>query len=245
MGELRVIQYFNEHPDVNKRTGEVELNGRMYHAHFRPRRMKERCLRCHGRPEDAPASLVDRYGPTAGFHRPVGEVIALDTVAIPLDKSGTAIMAGALHHAASMATGFILLVLMIALAFRLVVSRRLAKMQTHFELIAAQPDTASITPVEVSGRDEISSLARSFNAMIERVRDIHASLGQRVADQTAHLRKAKEQADSSAKRAEQASTDMERMNAVMMGREERVLEMKQEVNDLLAQLGHARKYERV
>ncbi len=52
-------------------------------------------------------------------------------------------------------------------------------------------------------------------------------------------------ADSSARRAQQALADMERMNAVMMGREQRVLEMKQEVNDLLDQLGQARRYEHV
>ncbi len=61
----------------------------------------------------------------------------------------------------------------------------------------------------------------------------------------ATLREAKEQADASARRAEQTLADMERMNAVMMGREQRVLEMKHEVNDLLAQLGEARKYEHV
>lgn len=61
----------------------------------------------------------------------------------------------------------------------------------------------------------------------------------------ATLRAAKEQADAHARRAEQAMEDMGRMNAVMMGREQRVLEMKQEVNDLLAQLGQARKYEHV
>ncbi len=57
------------------------------------------------------------------------------------------------------------------------------------------------------------------------------------------LEKAKKMAEGHARRAAEAMADMERMNAVMMGREERVLEMKQEVNDLLAQLGQARKYE--
>ena len=39
--------------------------------------------------------------------------------------------------------------------------------------------------------------------------------------------------------------DIERMNAVMMGREERVLGMKREVKELLDQLGRERKYQRV
>jgi len=68
---------------------------------------------------------------------------------------------------------------------------------------------------------------------------------QRLSEQTANLHKAKERADSSAKRAEQALTDMERMNAVMMGREERVLEMKQEVNNLLVESGRVGRYEHV
>lgn len=38
---------------------------------------------------------------------------------------------------------------------------------------------------------------------------------------------------------------MERMNKVMMGRELRGLEVKQEVNDLLVELGQARRYEHV
>ncbi len=242
--ELRMIQYFNDHPEVKRWSGEIELDGRVHLAHFNARRMKESCLRCHGNPEDAPASLVERYGPTAGFHRPVGEVIALDAVAIPMDKPRAAFMASMFNEAVFKATGLGVLVVLIALVFRFVVARRLSALRTHFERIAAQRD-AAMRPVAVRGNDEISALARGFNTMAERVRDAHASLEQRVADQTADLRQAKEQADSNARRAEQALADMERMNTAMMDREERVLEMKQEVNDLLAELGQARRYEHV
>ena len=59
------------------------------------------------------------------------------------------------------------------------------------------------------------------------------------------LEQAKQTAESHARRATEAMNDMERMNAVMMGRELRVLEMKQEVNDLLVELGRASKYQHV
>jgi len=59
------------------------------------------------------------------------------------------------------------------------------------------------------------------------------------------LDQAKKMAEGHARRATEAMDDMERMNAVMMGREERVLEMKQEVNDLLAELGRVSRYEHV
>ncbi len=59
------------------------------------------------------------------------------------------------------------------------------------------------------------------------------------------IKQTRDEAEASAERAERTRADMERMNVVMMGREERVLEMKQEVNDLLVELGRAGKYQHV
>ena len=56
-------------------------------------------------------------------------------------------------------------------------------------------------------------------------------------------RQARDEAEASAKRATQAMRDMERMHAATVGREARIMEMKREVNELLAELGRAHRYQ--
>ena len=46
--ELRMIDYFNSNPLVDKWSGRISMNGRPYYARFAARRMRESCLRCHG-----------------------------------------------------------------------------------------------------------------------------------------------------------------------------------------------------
>lgn len=98
--------------------------------------------------------------------------------------------------------------------------------------------------LENAHRDLALRVEQRTHELAQTNRDLEAEIIERRQAEE-KLRAAKEQADSSARRAEQALADMQRMNAVMMGREQRVLEMKQEVNDLLAELGQARKYEHV
>lgn len=188
--ESRMIEFFNAHPEVASWAGSLTLNGRPYMAHFRARRMNASCLRCHGRPEDAPATLLERYGSKAGFHRPVGTVIALDTVAIPLDKTRAALAAAVAGEATLLLGGLVSMLVGIMLAFRCVVTRRLHTMAAHFEHIAAQPTGATLTPLAVRGNDEVSALAVSFNALAVRLRAAHETLEERVAQRTAELQHA-------------------------------------------------------
>ena len=84
--ELQLIKYFNENPEEKTWNGDLTISGKKYLAVFNARRMKKSCLRCHGDPADAPQTMINQYGDKAGFFRPVGEVIALDTIAIPLNR---------------------------------------------------------------------------------------------------------------------------------------------------------------
>ncbi|MBN1489548.1 MAG: response regulator, partial [Phycisphaerae bacterium] len=190
--ELKMIQHFNANPEVKRWTGEIELDGLPYLAHFSARRMKNDCLQCHGDPATAPASMVERYGATAGFHRPVGEVIALDTVAIPMDTVHAKLVKDASRNFAVVIAGLTALFIAIGLVFRFAVSRRIARMAEHFKRIADQPEAQCIVPVTVSGNDEISDLAASFNTLAAKLQQAQATLEQRVEERTAELASANE-----------------------------------------------------
>ncbi len=43
------------------------------------------CMRCHGDPKDAPKSLLDSYGDSAGFYENIGDIRAFISVTMPLD----------------------------------------------------------------------------------------------------------------------------------------------------------------
>jgi PAS domain S-box-containing protein len=188
--ELRMIEYFRQHPQVRRRTEEIQIDGQRYLAHFTPKWMTAECMRCHGEPQDAPAALVRRYGATASFHRKLGDVAALDTVAVPVEAMQATLAAEMRWQSLILAAGLALLFGSVIVVFRRVVTRRLTIMATHFQAIAAHPETPHLVPVEVGGRDEIGVVAVAFNRLVEQLRAAQGSLEQRVSARTAELARA-------------------------------------------------------
>lgn len=185
--ELKMIDYFRENPGETRWTGKIRIEGKEYLAHLSPMRMEPKCLRCHGRPEDAPAAMVAQYGPTASFHRKAGDIVALDTVAIPLDRVNAALASEATTQLVIAGIGLVFLFGSVLLVFRYVVGRRLAALAGHFRLVADQTDSAPVPSFPEHGRDEIGVLADSFNTLAAKLRGFHASLEQRIASRTAEL----------------------------------------------------------
>ena len=163
--ELEMIQYFNKNPDVQNWVGHIHLNGRPHIAQFSARRMKESCLHCHGDPSDAPQALLKLYGDKAGFHRPVGDVIALDTVAIPIDKYKTAAFINSARHSAVLLVALGLLLVAVYFTFQILVTKRLMRISRHFANAINNVGKSTIKPISHHSNDEIGGLVQAFNNM--------------------------------------------------------------------------------
>lgn len=181
--ELTYINYFNENPEEKNWSGKVVIDNKEYFAKFNARRMKESCLRCHGIPEDAPKSLIERYGSTAGFHRPVGEVIALDTIAIPTKSIQEKLWKEITYNFILLGFGLILMFIALFVAVKYFVTRRLSDITQHFAKAALEDDYVHIEPIETDGQnDEISILASSFNVLAQQMSNFHKSLDEEISE---------------------------------------------------------------
>lgn len=212
--ELRTMEYFRINPQIHEKTEEIQIGGRRYMAYFTARWIKPECLRCHGDPKDAPTAILKQYGAKVSFNRKAGEIAGLDTVAIPIDALTDALTSDMIKRSLALIGGFVLLFISVMFIFRFVVTRRLAAMAKHFDEIAAHPESPQMTPLQVTGNDEISVVGNAFNKLVEQLRTVHSSLEIRVNLRTSELTQANEHLKREAE-------DRRRAEAILRESEER------------------------
>jgi len=213
--DLRMIEYFRKHPTEEQWTGETTIDQRRYLVQYTPKWMKQECLRCHSTPEVAPAELVARYGPTASFHRKLGDVAGLDTVAIPVDEPEAALVGIVREQALVLVGGLVVLVAGVALVFRFTVTHRLGALAGHFRRIAAQAGTSELQPLVVRREDEIGAVVAAFNALVGQLHAVQAELEQRVQERTAELARSNEELRREIAERDRAETALRRSEAVL------------------------------
>ena len=124
---------------------------------------QQACLACHSTPDAAPASMIDLYGSKNGFNWKLNEVLGARIVSVP--------MAVPLARAWETFTGvvvwllavFVVMMVLPNLLLQYVIIRPVRR-------IAASANEVSLGNMEapeiaVRGRDEIATLAGSFNRM--------------------------------------------------------------------------------
>ena len=201
--ELKLLRHFRQNPKSDRWTGEISIDDKDYLAYVSAMRIKKECLRCHGNPDDAPKSLIARYGASGSFHRSLGDVAGMDVIAIPIEKVNQALAHDAASHLVTTGLWLVALFAAILFTFHWIVTRRLAAITGHFQAATEAPENTPLAAIDVKGDDEISVLARSYNALANRVRTFHEYLEERVRQRTselgqtnAELARAKEAAES-------------------------------------------------
>ncbi len=208
--ELNMIKYFNENPQEKVWTGEINLGNKSYFAKFSAMRIEESCLRCHGNPADAPAELLEIYGSQASFYLPLGKVVGLDTIAIPKEKVTALFFNETINNFTLLGAGLLFLCISLVVIFKFVITDRLGRITQHFAHTEEKDGVVEIRPIEIGGRDEITTLTNNFNELANRLNDYYTLLEEKVEERTKELSKANEQLKREIEERKQAEAMLKR-----------------------------------
>lgn len=88
--EIKLIEKFKRDRSLKEIVGIREIEGEEYLYVARPLSVsKPSCLVCHGSATDAPKSLLSKYGKDNGFGWKLNEVVAAQTIRVPITKAFT------------------------------------------------------------------------------------------------------------------------------------------------------------
>jgi protein-histidine pros-kinase len=121
------------------------------------------CLACHSTPAAAPPAMVDLYGTAGGFGWKLGEIVGAQIVSVPMQVPLARAWSTFLVVMVGLAIVFLVMIVLLNLLLQYVIIRPVGR-------IAAAASDVSLGNLDapeftVKGRDEIASLAESFNRM--------------------------------------------------------------------------------
>ena len=162
--EADIVEEFRKTPTKTEIVGERDTpNGRsLYMA--RPLKVSApACLSCHDTAENAPRTVVEKYGNANGFGWKLGDVVTAQIVSVPTQLAIQ--RANGVFKTFMFSLGAVFLALAIAINALLVFLvirpvNRLSTLATNVSL-----GNAEIEEFPVTGRDEIAELSLSFNRM--------------------------------------------------------------------------------
>jgi protein-histidine pros-kinase len=162
--EVDIVNWFRNKPNEKELIGERDTpNGRFLYLGHPIQIANEACLVCHSTPANAPKTMIDSYGNANGFGWQLNEVVGAQIVAVPMSLPLQRAEATFQVFMASLTAIFVLVGLLLNVLLHLVVIKPVKNMaDTANRVSMGALDAAEL---EVKGKDEISSLAQSFNRM--------------------------------------------------------------------------------
>jgi len=144
--------------------GIVKKNGDSHFVSMVPDYFTADCIRCHGKAEEAPQELTDRYGIDGGFRFEAGDLAGINSVAIPVSAALREAWRGSLLLFVITLSGSLVLLWLLNLLFQRLVIERLEVMLS----LVAEKKKESGGPPGLG--DEIDVLQASLGSLHSYVR---------------------------------------------------------------------------
>jgi HAMP domain-containing protein len=161
--ETNVVEQFRQDKNLSEAHGfRTTPSGDLFYI-ARPIKISvPSCLECHSTPDRAPASMIERYGPTNGFGWKLNEIIGAQVISVPAhqvlknSRQAFGLIMG------TIAAIFALAILLVNLWLRRYVARPLKRMAQAAEALSTGDLEADF---EWNAKDEVGSLAEAFRRM--------------------------------------------------------------------------------
>lgn len=174
--EQERIRWFAENRDKEQWSGVIRKADQSYFARMKAIYAENDCLACHGDPADAPQAMKDIYGSgKGGYWYNVGNIVAADTIYIPVDVAFSRIKEKAFGvFLIGICSLFILFALFYILFNRTVMSQLKGLIYTFRNISESRADTPKDPEVEYA--DEVEQLKEAFENAAVSLKQAHDEL---------------------------------------------------------------------
>lgn len=165
--ETDIIDYFRNNPSQTEYYGTrntATSNVPFLYLSKPIRITNEKCLVCHSTPQNAPKTLLVKYGSSNGFGWKLNSVVGAQIISVPMSFAME--RADVAFHSFMLMIGGIFIV--IGILMNILLHFIIIKPVTVISNVATQISTGSLNEtaeIQITGNDEIASLAKSFNRM--------------------------------------------------------------------------------
>ena len=163
--ETEITQQFRQNRQIKEQTGfRIDGNNKFYYI-ARPLEIKKAsCLECHSTVEKAPANLISTYGREHGFGWNLNEIVASQIVSVPASN-----VYEAARKLKLLVLSIVGLVFVIAIALiNLFLNKSIIQPIRKMAFMSNEISTGNLDlQFEHNSNDEIGSLARSLNRMVQ------------------------------------------------------------------------------
>jgi len=168
--EVDIVEWFRNNRDRQELIGERDTaTGRYLYLTHPITITNQACLTCHSTPDNAPATMLKTYGNANGFGWRLNSVVGAQIVSVPMSLPLARANKTFRIFMISLVAVFVLIAILLNLMLQFSVLKPVHNMAQNADRVSMGELDAP--ELEIEGKDEIASLAQSFNRMHRSMRN--------------------------------------------------------------------------